>query len=567
MAATSTKRGKRGLVIATEFEDIPDPKRAREIKWTSDTVFDSSWYQEAIEDYDTDEEADIIEVMTMAEKQYAESQAVKDAIEAIDTDEDDDEPQIIQQVPKQQKTEETSEIQDRIYECIHQGKHCFVTGSGGTGKSYLIESLREMFRNAKRKAVVTATTGIAALHVKGMTINSWAGIGLDGGEDDSILSKFNPASIKDKIEKRWTTVDALIIDEISMLRPGVFELLDKIGRLVRKRPSMLFGGIQVLVFGDFLQLAPVYKSTDPTPSRIFAFESDLWRRMFTKENSFYLKKIYRQTDERYLELLQRMRVGKLNRDDIIYLQTFKVDHEECKEGSVKLFSRNEMVDAYNKKKLDEIREPIITYHWDEKGDPNILKDLKASCLAPQQLKLKKGASVMLLKNIDPFIGLVNGSVGTIIGFVDPKDYNFTDKGFCEFFNYRNLIRFSSSGASYYMNTITAVPVVRFKYRTYILNVASWEFTMEFPFPICLASIRQIPLRLAWASTVHKSQSLSLDGVHVCMNNFFAEGQAYTAYSRVKEPKGLSLCHFAASGFKCNKKAVKFYEDLEREGTG
>lgn len=438
---------------------------------------------------------------------------------------------------------------------VAKGNSCFVTGGGGVGKSALIDILRKMLYNAERKTAVTSTTGISSLLVRGMTFNSWAGVGLSDGRDESTLEKFKKNRVKDKILKRWREVDTLIIDEVSVLSPYLFDMASHIASLLRKNNNY-FGGIQVIAFGDFLQLPPIFNGI-AKPFLTFAFQSDIWKSMFPASRSFYLRTIYRQDNMEFKMYLERIRNGELRAKDMPYFKQFFTEHNAADSDAVMLFARNDDVEEYNSKKLDQLDAPSISFQAYDEGDSEYVGLLKDSCLAPTVLQLKKGALVMLLKNLDTFQGLVNGLVGTVIGFVRIEADEFNKNTFIRY-DRRGLIHYQDYSNEYDVR-YRVRPVVTFRKTWYILDASTWEFTEG---SMVLATRCQIPLRLCWAITVHKSQGQALDKVQICMRNFFANGQAYVAFSRVKDPAGLKICHFKHEAFKAHPQAAAYYKDLE-----
>lgn len=315
-----------------------------------------------------------------------------------------------------------SQEQEHIIELATKGYNIFYTGSAGTGKSVL---LREMIKTLKRKygrdqVAVTASTGLAACNIGGITLHSFAGIGLGQGDANSLYKKVRRSQ---KHLRRWEDISALVIDEISMIDGDLLDKLDYIGRKVRRnhRP---FGGIQVIFCGDFFQLPPVSK--DPANPMKFAFDAKAWQSGI--KCSIMLQKVFRQQgDTKFIDMLNKMRLGEIDDETD---QQFKNLNRELPEDEIvaaELYSTRREVDGANNKMLSTLPGNTHTFTASDGGSitDKVLKDkLLQNFLAPQKLNLKIGAQVMMIKNIDAT--LVNGSLGRIIDFIDRDTYMFYD---------------------------------------------------------------------------------------------------------------------------------------------
>lgn len=315
-----------------------------------------------------------------------------------------------------------SKEQENIIELAMNGHNIFYTGSAGTGKSVL---LREMIKSLKKKygkdkVAVTASTGLAACNIGGITLHSFAGIGLGQGEAQALYKKIRRSQ---KHLRRWEDISALVIDEISMIDGDLLDKLDFIARKVR-RNNRPYGGIQVIFCGDFFQLPPVSK--DPDNPMKFAFDAKSWQ--FGIKCSIMLQKVFRQQgDTTFIDMLNKMRIGEI--DDKTDIEFKKLNRElpEDEIVAAELYSTRREVDGANNKMLSTLPGNIHTFTASDGGsitDTTIKAKLLQNFLAPQKLNLKIGAQVMMIKNIDAT--LVNGSLGKIIDFIDRDTYMFYD---------------------------------------------------------------------------------------------------------------------------------------------
>jgi ATP-dependent DNA helicase PIF1 len=427
-----------------------------------------------------------------------------------------------------------------------EGKNIFITGPGGTGKSLLIKEIKKHAEKNNKKIQVCALTGCAALllNCKAKTIHSWSGISLGNNTIEQHVSKV----IKNIFKKTaWKQTDILVIDEVSMMSKKILEMLDKIGKTVRKCHYKPFGGIQLIFSGDFYQLPPVGNKQEPD-TMSFCFESPLWNQFFKKEDHIKLVKIFRQKEEEYSAILNEIREGRLKRSS--YNKLLENVGKSLPEDSIirptKLFPVRSKVDAINNYEMANLAsEKEITYglkycldlpmtekekeqrgHFNAEQVKAELDYIKGNLLCESSLKLKVGAQVMSVANIEfPDGSLIcNGSQGIVTKI-----------------NENNI------------------PTVKFHSGCEVLmNYHSWPSET-----IPGVGITQIPLILSWAITIHKSQGASLDIAEIDVgSSVFECGQTYVALSRVKSLQGLYLSSFDVNKIRINKKVQEFYEGLK-----
>jgi ATP-dependent DNA helicase PIF1 len=383
--------------------------------------------------------------------------------------------------------------QKEALDILKTGKSVFLTGAAGSGKTYVLRSYIEYLKEHEIYAGITASTGIAATHMGGQTIHAWSGVAvrafMTDGEIDEVIGK---AYLKQRLDR----VQVLIIDEISMLHHFRLDLIDRILRRA-KNFDMPFGGIQVIFCGDFFQLPPISRRGEE-PSK-FAYMSDSWKALCP--TILYLHESHRQNDAQFLRVLHAIRDNEVE-DGIgeILMERFNAP-VEGEIAPTKLYTHNRDVDAENEKELDLIPGEPSEFYMNDRGRDVVIAALKKSCLAPEVLRLKRGAKVMFVKNnFDE--GYVNGTLGII-----------------EMCSVDNIVVRTSDGRS-----ITVEP-------------DSWSVEDNGKL---LGEITQYPLRLAWAITVHKSQGMSLDAAEVDLSNSFERGMGYVALSRVRTLAGLSI---------------------------
>ncbi|MEK7549888.1 MAG: PIF1 family DEAD/DEAH box helicase [Patescibacteria group bacterium] len=384
--------------------------------------------------------------------------------------------------------------QDQALVILKTGASVFLTGEAGSGKTHTINRYTEYLREQKIDFAVTASTGIAATHIGGMTIHSWSGIGIASELSEDDLKHLGENSF---VAKRIKKAKVLIIDEISMLDGNVLSLVERVCRKVRKA-TLPFGGLQVILVGDFFQLPPVASQGRPVQ---FAFDSEAWQSL--SPTVCYLSEQYRQDDSRFLEVLTAIRKSACDEDHFETIRERLVTKEELPDDTTRLFPKNVDVDAINATELKRLPGKQRSFVMARRG-PEVLTDaLKRGCLSPEALELKEGAAVMFTKN-NPSEGFVNGTLGVVVGFEEGRKYPIVE---------------TKSG-----KRITAEPM---------------EWTIAEGDEV-VAKVTQLPLRLAWAMTIHKSQGVSLDAAVIDLSQAFEYGQGYVALSRVRSLSGVHL---------------------------
>ena len=417
--------------------------------------------------------------------------------------------------------------QDEALAILKTGANAFLTGEPGSGKTHTVNQFAEYLRERGIEPSITASTGIAATHLGGYTIHSWSGIGVRPQ-----LTRYDLDHIAGnrRVYQRVSLARVLVIDEISMLSDRTFEMAEAVCREIR-RDSRPFGGLQVVFVGDFFQLPPVSsdrhsrESGNPESSELFtrpgysrkaefAFASPVWQ----KANPLvcYLSEQHRQEDPAFLEFLSAVRRGSVEERHRALLRT-RYAKAPPSATTTQLYSHNADVDCINNNELAKLRGSPRVFVMESRGPEPLVLSLKRGCLSPAALSLKVGARVMFTKN-DIGRRFVNGTTGVVSGFS------------------------KESGAPQIATTgggeVFAEPM-------------EWSISDQ---GRVLARIIQIPLRLAWAITVHKSQGMSLDAAHMDLSDAFEYGQGYVALSRVRTLRGLTLAGL-------NARALEVHPDI------
>jgi ATP-dependent exoDNAse (exonuclease V) alpha subunit len=413
-------------------------------------------------------------------------------------------------------------LQETALALLRAGNNVFLTGEPGAGKTHVINQYTAYLRVKQIPFAVTASTGIAATHISGMTIHAWSGIGLNRDLDEEEIKK---RASRGYIAKRIKKARVLIIDEISMLDGRLLTLIETMCRVAR-RSQLPFGGLQVVLVGDFFQLPPIAEKGEAVQ---YVFESAAWQRLQPKV--CYLHEQYRQEDETFLQLLQALRQGKINESHYDTLQNQIIQGDEVPDTITKLYAHNMDVDKINQAELDALAGGKNRYRMKEKGAEKVLTGLKRSCLSPESLELKIGALVMFTKNNQPQ-GYVNGTQGIVVGF----------------------------------DLVTKFPIIKTKQGKKIaVTPLDWDL---YDGEVLLATLTQLPLRLAWAMTIHKSQGVSLDSAVMDLSKVFEYGQGYVALSRVRSLAGLHLVGINNKALQVNPHIInrdqEFQQDSYRE---
>ena len=417
-----------------------------------------------------------------------------------------------------------TEKQELALEYMKSGKNVFLTGPAGTGKSYLLKifiewySINNIEYESDKSIYITSTTGLSALLINGITIHRFAGIGIG---DKDVQTYYNKIIKIKELRKRWQSVNVLIIDEISMMDSELFDKLENLARMIR-RNNKPFGGIQIILSGDFLQLPPI--NTEK-----FCFESQSWKYIY---KTFYFDEIMRQNNNILQEVLNKVRLGIVD-DKVKELLDSCIHKNLINEDKIiptLLFSIKNKVIEYNNKELKklidngkEYHEYNATYEFNKLNiDENIYKDLiNKQYYIEDKILLSVDSQVMLTVNM-PEYNLANGSKGIVIGFDEL---------------YNPIIKFTNK------------KILTIQYFDYILEEGK-----------IIIKKKQLPLILAWAITIHKAQGMTLEYIKTDIGStIFEYGQAYVVLSRVKNIEGLSLLNIDYSKIKAHPKILEYYK--------
>ena len=436
-----------------------------------------------------------------------------------------------------------SEDQTKILNAILDKKNVFITGPGGCGKSFFINFFKEYVTTKMPgvKLSLTSTTGISALLIGGCTLHSYLGIGLAKESAFVLMNKVKRSRFH---IDRWRKLDILIIDEVSMLSIELFEKIDEIAKKLRRNTDP-FGGIQLILSGDFLQLPSVN-------STAFLFKSKIWTE--TIHNTFYLEKIFRQDDNSFIDILSEARYGKLSEESAKLLRERENAEVDINYVHTKLFSLNRHVEEYNKQHLENLinkgakpfeyviemevnipnslqqtiqEEDIDTMVEENKVFGGIYHKYLKNIQARRVLEICNGCHVMMLVNKYFFQGVVNGSQGVVVGF---------SEDFC--------------------------PIVKF-YNGQVIEIEPNVWTIEEDGK-SICSYTQVPLKLSYSTSIHNSQGSTMDYVEIDFDGMFEYGQAYVALSRVKKIENLVIRNFFTKKIKAHAEAVEYYKSLKND---
>jgi ATP-dependent DNA helicase PIF1 len=416
--------------------------------------------------------------------------------------------------------------QQEAYDKIIEGKSLFVTGSSGTGKSELIKRVTvELTKRYFKNIAITSTTGVSANIIGGRTLHSYLGIGLGTSSYKKLLSMIKERPM---ILARWRHLDILLIDEISLLSVELFEKLELLARTIRKN-SNSFGGITLLLFGDFLQLPVVRSNTDDNQKLLF--ESPVFKKCITE--TIYLTQIMRQKDERFAYILNKIRMGEITDEVKEVLQSREIKYIS-KEGFIPtmLVSTNQEVDRINKKYYDKLIGTEYKYELRKKWYKNIAYKEKYDNLIrfEEELTLKENAQVVYLVNSPNNLNLYNGSRGVIKRFEGGLP----------------VVLFTTNGKETFEEMISDSTLDIIEEDKVVL------------------SYTQLPIKLAYCMTTHKAQGMSISLIRVILSKFFEFSQAYVALSRVRSLEGLYIRGLNTNLIKANPKCVAFYKALEAQ---
>ena len=407
--------------------------------------------------------------------------------------------------------------QQKALEILKLGHNVYLTGPAGSGKTFLLNQYINYLKGNGIEVGITASTGIAATHLNGRTIHSWAGINIKEKLTNKDLLKILS---RKNLQWQFLLTNVLIIDEVSMLHSFRLDMVDRVCKAF-KGSDKSFGGMQVILCGDFFQLSPVCKNgEDPS----FINTSRAWQDMNIQ--ICHLDEQHRFTDQDYMCILNEIRANNTSESSLQLLINRFNKNVENHITPTKLCTHNADADAINDFKLAEIPSKEETYQMMSMGEPKLIEALKDGCLAPENLVLKKGAAVMFVKN-NFGKGYVNGTLGKVVDFDDER-----------------------------------YPIVEtVKKQRIIARPESWKIEEN---NRTLALISQTPLRLAWAITVHKSQGMSLDAAEIDLSKTFEYGMGYVALSRVRSLAGLKLIGINDLALQVNKAAIELDGELKEK---
>lgn len=454
---------------------------------------------------------------------------------------------------------------------VEKGQSVFFTGSAGTGKSVLLREiisiLRKKYSKEPDRVAITASTGLAACNIGGVTLHSFSGIGLGKEDVPTLVKKIKK---NQKAMHRWLRTKYLVIDEISMVDADLFDKLEEIARQLKKngRP---FGGIKLVITGDFFQLPPV-----PDYGKVakFSFDAQSWASSI--DHTIGLHHVFRQKDPVFANMLNEMREGRLTQNSI---NTFKalsrpLEFDDALTATELFPTRNE-VETANQSRMRQLHGDSIPFDARDGGtitDKQQRDKLLQNCMAPERLELKKGSQVMLIKNIDEM--LVNGSLGQVIGFMNEATFDTYTADADRFHEITNAneadLNPEEQKLKRHMATVATTsqvwPMVRFTLadgNTRDLLCSREQWKVELPNGEVQASRSQIPLILAWALSIHKAQGQTLERVKVDLGKVFEKGQAYVALSRATSIKGLQVLRFDPKKVVAHDRVRTFYASLSR----
>ena len=408
--------------------------------------------------------------------------------------------------------------QKRALEILKTGENVFLTGSAGTGKTYLLNKYIQYLKERGVDPSIVAPTGIAASHINGTTIHSFFGIGIRENVDEYYVDILTQ---KEFLYKRMKKVKVLIIDEVSMVSPDLFSSIDRILRAF-KNADKSFGGVQLIVSGDFFQLPPISSSGK---DKRFAWQGQAWDTANLK--ICYLEEKFRQCNDALVDILDEIRSGSVSEKSMNVFRSCYKKELFNNFRATKLYTHNIDVDNINNKELQLLPGELKVFESRNKGSKKNIERILKSSLVTERLELKKGASVIFIKN-NYEAGYRNGTLGKIIQF----------------------------------NKTTGAPIVEiFSGRKITVEAEDWK--LEDNSGGVIAVVSQIPLKLAWALTVHKSQGMTLDAAEIDLSKTFEVGQGYVALSRIRTLEGLFLIAFDSKKIKSHPKVLKFYQKIEK----
>jgi PIF1-like helicase/Helix-turn-helix domain len=416
-------------------------------------------------------------------------------------------------------------LQSQALDILKTGANVFLTGSAGSGKTFVLNQYISYLKDRDVCVAVTASTGIAATHMSGMTIHSWSGLGI---RDQLTERDIDDLEQKAYLWTRFEKTKVLIIDEISMLHSYRLDMVNTICKTF-KRSNKPFGGLQVVLCGDFFQLPPITRTIarDDVSDSYEAINHSAYTATSWKEAGFitcYLTEQHRQEDKVFLDVLNGIRTGVINEAVLAPLRTRYQKSISLAIDPTKLYTHNVDVDTINSRELASLSGDIKTFIMTSSGKDHIVETLKKSVLAHEHLQLKIGARVLFVKN-NFEAGYANGTLGIVKSFLPD-----------------------------------GIPVVQTAQGIEI-HASPVDWSIEEDGKV-KASVTQIPLRHAWAITIHKSQGMSLDAAEIDLSKSFAYGMGYVALSRVRTLAGISLIGMHKDALNVNPDVLILNESLQ-----
>ncbi len=408
---------------------------------------------------------------------------------------------------------ERNPILEAIINRFKEDKNILLTGQAGTGKTYVLNEFLDWLKINGYNVGLAGSTGVAAINIGGTTVHRLFGINMAKDIDEFTNLMETEEMVRRNHFKRLDELldfDLIVIDEVSMIGKKIFELLDFVLKKGTGELNKPFGGKQIMLTGDFLQLPPVRDD--------YAFNSETWSE--ARFSVIHLTKVHRQSNPEFLDILTKLRLGYYD-DSVEEFISKRVYYGEVNNDATKLYARNKSVDEENQKMLDYLPGKKKTYWGEDEGDSGDVKRLLNNITAPVELELKVGAKVMTLKN-DEDLEYVNGSIGHVVK----------------------------------LNTSTVV--VEFEDGTKsVISDHTWK-SKDAKGNI-VASFTQLPLRLAYALTMHKSQGMTIDGeLFIDCDGIRSDGQFYVAMSRIKNPDKLRIINFNRNVVRASSLAKSFY---------
>lgn len=408
-----------------------------------------------------------------------------------------------------------SPCQKRALGLLEGKENIFLTGAAGSGKSFLLNHfLRD---KDPQKHPVLASTGMAAVLVHGCTFHSFFGLGImEGGLERSVMEGTKNPRVKRRLRKAHT----IIIDEISMLPGEALAAGEEIARNIKKS-NLPWGGLRIIAVGDFAQLPPVAPYMEEKP---WAFLSPVWKK--TDFHPVALHTIMRTSDAPFLRILNQIRQGKYTEEVKQYLQERNLAYDE-ELHTTHLFARRKDALLYNQKRLQMLSGSVETYQTEYEGEKRAIDFLKRQCPLDEKIQVKENALLVIRKN-DPRQRWCNGSLGYFLGVDEEKEVMY--------------IKLLSQKE---------------------IELKKAEYAWHSPEKKVLATARNYPINLAWASTIHRAQGASFDRLAVDIRNLWEAGHAYVAMSRVKKGDSLFVKDFSKNSIERSASTLvqDFYEEI------